>query len=140
MTTNMGVKAWIGSIGRGYFPGRRQGAAKITLMVFGTILAVAIFCAYHILPFYYYYFELQEHFHSLVRVASVHTDQELRVKIRDYLRRMDIPAVVDDVKIERAAGRILIELRYEEVFFVTFRGEEHDLHTFKFHVKAEGEV
>ena len=120
--------------------GRERGVGKITLVVFGSILAVLIFCAYHILPFYYYYFELQEHFHSLARVAGVNTDRELRMKIRDYLRRMDIPASVNEVVIERRAGSIRIELRYKEVFFVEFRGKEYDLHTFNFHAKAEGEL
>jgi len=116
------------------------GAAKITIFIFGALLAVVIFCAYHILPFYYYYFELQEHFESLVRVASVNTDRELRIKIQDHLRRMDIPASIEDVKIRREAGRIMIELKYQEVFFVRFRGKEYDVHTFNFHAKAEGKI
>jgi len=97
-----------------------------------------IFCAYHILPFYYYYFELQEQFEALVRVAEVNTDQELRSKIRSYLRRAEIPAEADEVRIDRDGGRISLTLDYQEVFFIRFRGKEYDIKTFDFHVHADG--
>jgi dihydroorotase len=118
---------------------RERGVGYLTLAVFGTLIAAGIFCAYHIFPFYYYYFELQNQMDSLVRVASVHTDKELRDKLRAHLKRMEIPATIDDVKIRRFGSSISMTLEYEEDFYVEFRGQEYDIHTFQFRAHAEGE-
>ena len=116
-----------------------RGVGKLVLLVFGTLLAVVAFVAYHVLPFYYYYFELQEQMQQLVRVGSVDSDKELRAKLAAHLKRMEIPAEIDDVKIERAGDRVAISLDYDEVFYVTWHGKDYTLRVFHFHAYAEGE-
>jgi hypothetical protein len=136
MTLGAAVKS---KLGRGSAARQARGVGRLTLLVFGSMLAVLIFCAYHILPFYYCYFELQEQFHTLLTVANVHTDRELRDKIKAHMKRMEIPADVSDVQIVRGARKISMSLDYQELFFLRFRGKEYELHTFKFRVYAERE-
>ena len=56
------------------------------------------------------------------------------------MKKMEMPAEIDDVRIERSGKTMRISLEYDEVFYVTWQGEEYDLHTFHFHAYAEGEI
>ena len=119
------------------------GASKITVLVFGLIAAVVFYCGYEIIPFYYYFFELQNQFESVIKVASSDTDQEIRQKLNYHIRHMELPVGDDDelrqaLKIERDHGRMKISLSYEEVFSISFRGKEYVIHRFPFHAYAEG--
>ena len=116
-----------------------KGIGKYTLIVFGALLGAGLFAAYHILPFYYYYFELQEHMQQLIRVANVYNDKELREKLRTHLKRMDIPASIDEVKIERMGNHVSMSLAYQEVFYLTWEGKEYEIYVFDFHAFAEGQ-
>lgn len=116
------------------------GAGKLTLLVFGTLVAIALIVSYHVLPFYYDYFELESQMDALVRVAGQHTDLELRDKLRQHLRRTELPFTIDDVRIDRSAGTIRMSVKYQELFYLTIGGQDYDLHTFDFHASAEGPI
>ena len=47
---------------------------------------------------------------SLTKVAKVHTDKELRNKLRYHMNRMEIPAEVKEVRIMRRGGKIMMRL------------------------------
>lgn len=118
----------------------QRGVGRLTLLVFGVIFSVALFCAYKILPFYYYYYSLQEQMVQLARVANIHTDKEIRDKLAAHLKRYEIPASIDDLLIERNGGTVRMELAYDEFFYIEYQGEVHDLHTFHFVAYAEEEI
>lgn len=115
-----------------------HGVGKLTLLVFGTIVGAGIYAAYHILPFYYCYFEITNQFEQAIKVASTYTDKEIRDKLVYHIKKLELPVEPDDLKIEREAGRMRISLPYEEVFFITWQGKDYDIHTFQFHAYAEG--
>lgn len=117
---------------------RERGIGYLTLIVFGTLIAALIVAGYNIIPFYYYYFELENQLTQLVRVSSIYTDEELREKLKAHLKRMDIPATIDDLKIRRFGHEVKMEMEYEEDFYLTFRGKEYDIYTFYFHAEASG--
>jgi len=117
----------------------QAGLGKLTILIFGSIAAVVIYCAYHIMPFYYYYYELQNQMLSLTRVASTHTDGEIRDKLMYHIRKMELPIGPDELRISREGQRIRMSVKYQEVFYVTFRGEEYDIHTFPFEVYVDEE-
>ncbi|MDC0358812.1 DUF4845 domain-containing protein, partial [Oligoflexia bacterium] len=98
-----------------------RGAGKITTLVFGTLIIVTLYCTYYIAPFYYYYYELQNQFITVIRVASTHTDQEIRQKLMYHLKKMQIPMDPEDLKIEREDRTMRISLEYQEVFYITFQ-------------------
>jgi hypothetical protein len=115
-----------------------RGVGKLTLLVFGAIVGAGIYAAYHILPFYYCYFEITNQFEQAIKVASTYTDKEIRDKLLYHIKKLELPVEPEDLKIEREAGRMRISLPYEEVFYVTWQGKDYDLHTFEFHAYAEG--
>jgi hypothetical protein len=119
-------------------------AAKLTLLVFLTLTAAGLYAAYEILPFYYYYYELQNQMEAAIRVASVETDNELRTKLVYHIRKMDLPVgddaqLKDALKIERDDNVMRISLPYEEVFSIYFGDKEYVIRRFKFKAYAEGE-
>ena len=92
-----------------------------------------------ILPFYYYYWELENQMRAAIRVASTDSDAEIREKLLYQIKRMDIPARPEDLKIGRTGRHMNISLKYSEVFDITWKGKDRDLRTFNFHARAEGD-
>jgi len=121
-----------------FFFAKDSGVSKLTVLVFAPLISVAIYSAYHITPFYYNYFELVNQMESLVKVAGVHTDEELKKKLSYHMKKLGIPGTIDQVKFDRFGDRMHIRLSYEETFWVTWQGVDYDIHTFKFDADAEG--
>jgi len=115
-----------------------RGASTITTVVFGAIAIVILYSAYHILPFYYYYFEVVNQMESVIRVASTNTDQEIRRKLDYHIKKMGIPAAPDDLRITRQANYMTIRLPYTETFVVRFGDKKYTIYTFDFIAEAEG--
>jgi hypothetical protein len=114
------------------------GIGKFTFLVFGSLVAGVIYVAYAVGPFFYYFYELENHFAACIRVASSYSDKELREKILYQLKWLDIPADAEDLKIERESGVMRISLPYEEVWIIEWQGREHEIYKFKFTAFAEG--
>lgn len=110
----------------------QKALGKLTLLVFGTLAFVLLYSAYHIMPFYYYYYELQNQFESHAKAAVIYTDKELRQKLLYQIKRMEIPASPQDLKIQRVGNKITISMPYSEVFYVSWGGKDYDIHTFHF--------
>jgi hypothetical protein len=104
--------------------------------VFGTIVAVALYCGYQIIPFYYYFYELQNQMDALARVADLETDQNIRKKLEYHMKKMQIPADISDLKIVREGSAIRLSLSYKEIFYIRFQGKTHDIHVFPFYAEA----
>ncbi|NMC63559.1 MAG: hypothetical protein GYA55_10390 [SAR324 cluster bacterium] len=115
-----------------------KGAGYLTLIVFGAILVSAVYSASKILPFFYYYYELQSHMESMIRVAQDQSDQEIRKKLLAYIKKVEIPAREQDLKIVRGDKWMKIRLPYREVFYISWRGKDYIIHTFDFDAQAEG--
>ena len=115
-----------------------KGVGYITLFVFGLLFVAAFYSASKILPFYYYYYDLQNQMESLIRVASDNTDQQIRKKLMYFIKKYDIPARDQDLQISRGSNMMKIQLRYKEVFYATWQGKDYDIHTFEFLAQAEG--
>ncbi|MBX7136739.1 MAG: DUF4845 domain-containing protein [Oligoflexia bacterium] len=118
----------------------QKGAGKLTTLVFAIILGAALFSGYKILPFYYRYFELQNQMEQVIRIASTLTDAEVREKLWYHIQHNDIPVEPEDLKINRENSILTVSLEWDEIFFITFRGKDYDLHTFHFATRAEGRV
>ena len=55
------------------------------------------------------------------------------------MKKMQIPASPEELKIVRDGNHMLISLKYEEIFYLTFRGKDYDIYKFKFDARAEGD-
>jgi len=115
-----------------------KGASKLTVLVFALITGTGIFAALRILPFFYCYYELQSQMDQMVKVASTLTDIEIRQRLWYQIRHLDIPVNQEDLKLNRENGKIKVWMDYSEVFYVTWKGKDYDLHVFDFHPYAEG--
>ncbi len=117
-----------------------RGVSKITLLVFGLLIAGVVYSSYRIMPFYYYYYEIQNQMDALTRVASTHTDQEIRKKLIYHIKKYQLPVSPEEIVIVRDGGKIEMSLEYDEVFYITLGNKDYDIHTFHFHAYAEGDV
>lgn len=115
----------------------QRGISKVTLLVFLAIGGVLSYCGYRIGLFYYCYFEMVNQMNAAIRVASTENDQEIRRKLAYHLMKLEIPAEVEDIKIEREDKLMRISLEYTEVFDISWGGKPHTIHVFKFHAYAE---
>ncbi len=73
------------------------------------------------------------------KVASMRTDAKIRRFLLKKIRELDLPIDdEDDLIIARFNGKIVIELEYEEVFFVEW-GEDYyyELWVFHLHPRVE---
>lgn len=124
------------------------GINRLGVLVFGLVIASAVFVGYHVFPFYYDYWEIQGLMQAQADKASIFQDAEIRKNILERIKKLEIP--VEDpekLKINRYDGKILIEMDYDEVLFIdlgmfTKSGEENikDLHVFHFHPYAEARI
>lgn len=117
-----------------------SGVGNLTLLVFGSLLLAVLYTAYHVIPFYYYYYELVNQMEAAVKVASLETDAELRKKLTYHIRKMQLPVDPEELRIERGGDSIRISLRYSETFFIPWRDRDIDIHTFPFYAEAEGKI
>lgn len=122
-----------------FFANSEKGAGYLTLIVFGAFLIAAVYSALKIIPFFYYYYELQNHMEALIRVAQDETDQSIRKKLLYYIRKAEIPAREKDLLIMRGEKTMKIRLPYKEVFYVPWRGKDYVIYTFEFEARAEGQ-
>lgn len=117
---------------------RQSGIGKLTGLVFGTIAVAILYSAYHIIPFYYYYYELQNQFEAHAKAANVYTNKQLREKLMYHINKMEIPIdKPEDLRIDRTADGTRISLAYTEIFYVSWQGKDYDLHKFDFIAQAE---
>ena len=122
----------------GNFRSKQAGVGKVTLAVFGLITFAVLFVAYHVLPFYYYFYELQGNMDRMVTVASVENDKTLRQRLLTQIRWMQIPVREEDLVFERLdPNRIKLSLKYKEVFFIRWGGKDYVIREFPFHAHAE---
>jgi Domain of unknown function (DUF4845) len=117
-----------------------RGAGWLTLVVFGSIIGVVGYLAYNVLPFYYYYYELQNQFEATIRTASMETDVDIRRRLTRRMQEMEIPADPEDLLIERDGGRMRIRLKYTEVFRIPWGDEDREVRRFDFDAYAEGDI
>jgi hypothetical protein len=115
-----------------------KGVSVITVLVFGVICGIVGYIGYNVFPFYYYYYELQNNMESAIKVADEYDDIEIRKKLLAQIKRLGIPADTNNLSINRSNSYLEISLPYEEVFYITYRGKEYDLWTFKFFASAKG--
>ena len=102
------------------------------------ILILVLFVSYKVVPFYYYYFDIQSNCAQVLRNAAVESDEELRRDLLEVVRRNGIEKEARDIGIQRIGGRIKIWLNYQEELEVSLMGKSFTLYRFDFTPTAEG--
>ncbi len=101
------------------------------------VVGAIVYCVYNIAPFYYYFYELQNQFDAAIRVASEYTDQEIRTKLLYHMKKFEIPADAEELRIERYDDRMKISLDYTEVFYITWKDKDYTIWEFPFHAEVD---
>ena len=117
-----------------------QGASKLTVLVFTLIIGGIVWAGFQVLPFFYYYYELENQMDALARVADEYTDLEIRKKLMATIKELELPVEPEDLKISRYDGKIFINLAYTEVFYVKLGDREFTIREFPFEAKAQRTV
>ena len=117
-----------------------RGVGSLTLLVFGLIFAAIVYVGFEVLPFFYYYYDLQNQMESMVRVASEENDETIRKRLLYYIHKYQMPVRDEQLRVYRSGGKIYLDLEYREVFYVSFKGKDYNLRVFPFHAHAEGVV
>ena len=66
------------------------------------------------------------------------TDEEIRRKLMVFIKQYQIPVEEEALRIERNGNVMRISLKYQEVFYITFREKDYTLRTFDFDATTEG--
>lgn len=115
------------------------GASNVGILLFILTILAGVFVGFQVMPFYYSYYELQGLMQSQADKGSEFKDEEIKRVLKRALKKLDIPAEIEELKINRFAGRIVIELNYSEVLFVDFGGG-YDYDLWEFHFNPRGEA
>ncbi len=118
---------------------RGMGRAAIVFIL--AIAGAVVYSGFKIFPFFYYAEEIEGVMASQAAKATVFSDEQIRRVVWERVKELEIP--VDDrdqIQINRFDGKIVIELRYEEVFFIELGDRVYDIYTFEFNPRAEREL
>ena len=113
------------------------GLGKFTIIFLALFLSVFGYTAYYVGSFYYYFYEIQNQIASAAKVASIDSNVVLRRKIWYHVKKLGLPVVAKDLRIDRYGNGIRIWLKYTEVFSVPWKGKKHVIHKFHFNAHAE---
>lgn len=115
------------------------GQNRLGILLIILIIVSSVYVGYQVLPFYYYYHELRGHMQAQAVKAKDFSDAQIRENLMRTIRKMEIPIEdPDDLKINRANGKIYISLEYEEVLYLDL-GEDrvYDLWVFPFSAEVD---
>lgn len=120
---------------------KEKGASNLSYMLTILVVLAGVFAASQILPFYYSYYELLGEMEAKAVNGSEISDQKIIEGLNNVIRKNNIPADIEDLKINRLENKIIISLEYEEVFYVDFGdGYDYDLWVFKFTPRVEKNI
>jgi hypothetical protein len=116
----------------------QRGVTNIGYLLTILLILASIFAISQIGPFYYSYYELRGEMDAKAVMGKDLSDARITEGINQVVKKNNIPANIEDLKINRFEDKIIISLEYEEVFYVDFgSGYDFDLWVFKFNPKVE---
>lgn len=117
----------------------QRGMSRLGLLFMLLLLTAGLYSAFQLIPIFYNYQEIEGFMEAQAKVASMRTDAKIRRFLVKKIRELDLPVESEEaLKIARFNGKIIIELEYEEVFFVEW-GEDfyYELWVFHLHPRVE---
>lgn len=117
------------------FSERGLGAVGALLLL--AIVGAIVFVGYKALPFFYCEQEIVGMMESQAQKATIFSDVEMQRNIMQRVKELEIPADADDLHINRFNGKIIIEMKYQEVLYIEIGKKTYDLYIFDFHPRVE---
>jgi hypothetical protein len=109
-----------------------QGASKLTVLIFGSLAAAIVYLSYLTIPIYYAFYELENQMYALAKKGQVLSNDEIRRRLANDIKKLKIPALPEDIKIVRGDRDMQIALSYDEPLIVGYGETSYKLHTFEF--------
>ena len=118
-----------------------RGMSKLGALFFVTIFGSVTWVFYHVIPFYYSFYEIEGQMEALAVKASLFSDSYIQQELMRFIKKLDIPVDnPEDIKINRFEGKILIDLKYQEYLTLELgEGRDYDLWIFDFNPHVEHE-
>lgn len=115
-----------------------RGASNLGILITILFLLAIIFVGFQCAPFYYSFYELKGLMQAQADKADEFTDGQILENITRAIKKLQIPVNPEELKINRYAGKIVIEINYSEMLYVDFGGGyDYDLWEFNFNPRAE---
>ena len=114
-----------------------EGKGMIGCVIFLVLIVIAIFLAIQVVPIYYSNYSIESEIKTEVSRAGAHflEDETIIRDIRAMGKKNDVLLEKENIKIQRLAGQIVIDVNYSVlVDFIIF---ERDLN---FHIRASSFV
>ena len=77
---------------------------------------------------------------TLSKDAAIKTDLEIKEKLHEQIKYLQIPATKDDVAIQRSGAKIKITIKYKEVIYFTINNKDYDLFVLNFSPTVKNEI
>jgi hypothetical protein len=116
---------------------KNGGFITIGKLLLILVLSTIGWLSYNVIPIFYSYLELDNQLTSISEVGDELTDGEIRQRISKQLKILQIPAVIDDVYIDRYRDSVSISLVYSEDLYFSAFGREVKLWQFDFEISTE---
>jgi hypothetical protein len=116
-----------------------QGASKIVVLIFAAVFAAILWAGFHILNFYYCYYDLRNEIEEQVHIAQTESDEEIMNRIIKKIHELHIPVDEKRINLVRQGQRMKISFKYKEVLTFKWNGKYYDLKTFNFNVLVDEE-
>ena len=115
-----------------------SGMSRLGTLILILLISAGVFVGYHVFPFYYYYYEIQGLMEAQADKATIFTDSEIRKNLMERIKKLELPIDdPEDLHINRFDGKIVIEMKYEEVLFIDYGEKTYNLYVFEFNPHAE---
>lgn len=117
-----------------------KGYTRPIIIMLSIIAFLIILILYKIIPLYYYYFEIKNQMITLSKDAAIKTDLEIKEKLYEQIKYLQIPATKDDIAIQRSGAKIKITIKYKEVIYFTINNKDYDLFVLNFSPTVKNEI
>lgn len=118
----------------------KQSRSAYRSVVGGALLAVVGWLGYKLVPLYYYYLDLRNHFAQVIgEQGAVASDEEIRRILGRVIKRHGIPAEERDITVLRSGSEMVITLAYREKLELSLVGYRWTVYTFDLVASAHGQ-
>ena len=117
-----------------------KGYTRPIIIMLSIIAFLIILILYKIIPLYYYYFEIKNQMITLSKDAAIKTDLEIKEKLHEQIKYLQIPATKDDIAIQRSGAKIKITIKDKEVIYFTINNKDYDLFVLNFSPTVKNEI
>jgi hypothetical protein len=117
----------------------QKGASWLSIIIFGLIVWAGSWYLFHLIPIYYRYYELENAFRGMSKVANELNDKEIRKRLLFQMKDIGVPGDITQVHTERLPNSLRIQYSYYEDITFTFGDHSWLIQDFNFELDINEE-